>query len=424
MKIKYKMGYAFGIIVLALFLLSSCEKEPIVPDTVPIKAEIKQVIVKNSIFKSNILDDVSEDMDTIELTVPQGTDITTLDLDIIYSYFGAISPEPGITDLTNPVIYTVKTNFEERDIMIMVNVVPPAISTFLLTSPVEVVGKIEGDSVILEILEGINLSEATFVAEFFGERVEPEMTKSIDLTVENPVLKVINKEFETTYSIIVDYYKIIEFTGSLYDGTLHPNDFLLGSVQEDEMEGWVVEENPGAYQESVVHFTSIGEKGTDGHNGQADFVYGGMGLEADPDETTTVFRVKGIPNDGENNFLEIAFKLNESRAKFYIEVDNLEIKGGEEVKWKFADEPDNTFDPTQWNTYRITCNKVTNEIKLYLNEDPEPKIVDVLYNHGGAAEVKVGDGGSNYYECLIDYFAFEADGAYSPEDLPLSKIIK
>ena len=37
------------------------------------------------------------------------------------------------------------------------------------------------------------------------------------------------------------------------------------------------------------------------------------------------------------------------------------------------------------------------EIKLYLNEDPEPRIVSTLEGHGGGAEVKVGDGGSNYY---------------------------
>jgi hypothetical protein len=173
----------------------------------------------------------------------------------------------------------------------------------------------------------------------------------------------------------------------------------------------------------VVRFVSLGEKGTDDHNGQADFVYGQMGLDPDPNETTTVFRVKGIPND-DANYLEVAFKVNELRAKFYIEVDNLEIKGGDDVKWKFENEPDNTFDPTLWNTYRITCNKVTREIKLYLNEDPEPRIVSTLEGHSGPAEVKVGDGGSNFYECFIDYFAFEANGAYTPEDLPLSKIIR
>jgi len=417
-----KFKYILGSLAMLVLLLSSCQEEPVVPDTVPIKAEIKQVIVKNSIYRTIHLNDVPEDMDTVIVTLPQGTEVTNLDLDIIYSYFGSISPEPGVTDLTNPVIYTVTSNAESREVMVMANLVPPSITTFSITSPAEIIGRIEGDSIYLDIFELLDLSAATFTAEFFGEAIEPDMTNTLDLTVDNPTIDVHNKDFTTTYDIIVNYLGDPVFTGSIWDGAMHPENFLPGSVAMDEMEGWVVEAEATAYHDSVVHFTSIGEKGTDGHNGQADFVYDLMGLDADPNESTTVFRVKGISNP-DANYLEIAFKMDELRAKFYIEVDNLEIKGGDDVKWKFLEEPGNTYDPTEWNTYRITCNKITREIKLYLNEEPDPRIESTLEGHEGGAQVKVGDGGSNYYECLIDYFAFETSGAFTPEDLPLEDII-
>jgi len=405
-----------------MILFTACEEEVVGPETVPIKAEIKQVIVNNSIYRLDELNNVPGDIDTLVVTVPQGTDITQLDLDIIFSYFGTITPEPGITDLSNPVIYTVTSNFETREIMLMAKVVPPSLTSFMMTSPREVVAQISSDSIIMSLQEGIDYSAVSFIAEYFGESIAPEPDKTIDLTA-NATISVSNKDFSNVYKFQIDWYKIIEFTGVIFDGTQHPNEFLPGSLAEEELDGWVVEEDPLAYHGSVAHFISLGEKGTEGHNGAADFVYGDMGLDLVPNETTTIFRMKGIPDAGEN-YLELAFKMEGLRCKLLMEFDNLEFVSDEKNKWKFLEDENYTYDPTQWNTYRVTCNAITKEIKLYINEEEEPKLVHFLSDHGSSPEVEVGDGGGNKFECLIDYIAFETGGAYSPEDLPLSKIIK
>lgn len=421
MKIKLKYINVFSMVLIALItLFTACEEDPEGPETVPIKAEIKQVIVNNSIYTTDELDDNPADMDTIEVTIPMGTDITALDLDIIYSYFGTIEPEPGITDLTSPVIYTVTSNIETRQIMVMANVVPPSLTNFMMTTPREVPARIEGDSILMSLQEGIDYSETTFYAEYFGEGINPSMDETIDLTGD-PTLSVFNKEFSTDYKFYIDWYKVIVFTGTIFDGTQHPNEFLPGSLAEEEAEGWIIEPDGLAYAGSVAHFVSLGEKGTDGHNGAADFVYGQMGLDEVPNETTTIFRMKGIP-DADENYLEIAFKMDGLRCKLLMEKDNLEFVSDDKNKWKFLEDETTTFDPTQWNIYRVTCNAITKEIKLYLNEEEEPQMVHFLSDHGSSPEVEVGDGGGNKYESLIDYIVFETGGAYSPADLPLSKI--
>ena len=423
MKIKMKYLNTISLMLIALTMLfTACEEEVVGPDTVPIKAEIKQVIVNNSIYRIDELNSVPQDIDTMLITIPQGTDVTQLDLDIMFSYFGSITPEPGMTDLSNPIIYTVTSNVETREIMVMAKVVPPSLTSFMMTSPREVVAQISGDSIIMALLEGIDYSSVNFVAEYFGESIDPEAGKTIDLMAD-PTISVMNKDFSTDYKFQIDWYKIIEFTGIIFDGTLHPNDFLPGSLEEEEVDGWIVEEDAQAYKGSVAHFISLGEKGTDGHNGQADFVYGDMGLDIVPNETTTIFRMKGIP-DAEENYLEIAFKMEGLRCKLLMEFDNLEFVSDDKNKWKFLEDEEYVFDPTQWNTYRVTCNAITKEIKLYINEEEEPKMVHFLSDHGSSPEVEIGDGGSNKYESLIDYIVFETDGAYSPEDLPLSKIFK
>ena len=106
-------------------------------------------------------------------------------------------PEPGITDLTNPVIYTVTSNFETREVMVMVEVVPPSLTSFLITSPVEIAGRIQrdtmglgNDTIKLSIREGIDVSSASFSVEFFGESVIPDPLGKIDLTVDSTIVVV------------------------------------------------------------------------------------------------------------------------------------------------------------------------------------------------------------------------------------------
>lgn len=421
MKVKLNYLAAIGALFIAMFVfITACEEEKTVPALVPIKAEIKQIIVNNSVFVLEYRDLVVEDLDTVIIVVPLGTDITNLDVDILYSYFGSITPEPGITDFTNPVTYTITSNAETRDVMVMVQQVPPSLTSFQITSPVQLGGNIVrdpmglgNDTIKLSILKGIDVTNVSFNVEFFGESVIPDPLGKIDLT-KDTIIIVKNKEFESSYVIDIEYYRVIEFTGTIFDGTQTPTVFLPGSVDPADEDGWAVEEDADAYQGSVVHFTSLEDD-----NNQAEILYGGMGLNADPNETTTILRVKGIAV-AEEEYLEIAFKVDGLRAKFLLRKDRIQL-GGAEEKYPLAAYPD--FDPLAWNIYRITLNKVTLEIKLYMNEEAEPFLESSLEPHDGGPYVKVGDGGGKLYESLIDYIIFEAEGAYSPEDLSLEKIM-
>lgn len=405
---------SFTVAIVAILLLFACNEEITGPDTVPVKAEIKQVIVNNSIYRTDKLNLFPDDSDTVVVTVPEGTDITSLDLDIIYSYFGSIEPKPGITDLTNPMTYTVTSNAESRDEVVMVNVIPPSITSFVLTSPVNAPAIIDGNTISLEVLDGIDLSTATFDADIFGASLVPDKSSTLDLTDENTTIKVVNNGSEVVYDFDITYLGRIEFAGIIYDGTILPQEFVPGSVDSGEEDGWVVEEHADAYQGSAVHFTSLEDD-----NGQASFDYGDLGLTDEPNQVTTILRIKGIDDSGEH-FAEMQFVIADKRAKLIIRNDRIEIVGADKIKVKYEEIPG--FTPTDWNIYRVTVDKNTDEVILYINEEPTPLISGTLYG-GEGNEHKFGDGGGKLYECLFDYIVIDTQGAYSPEDLPLDEIL-
>ena len=423
MKIKFKFISVISIILVAILVLfSACEEEVILPDTVPIKAEIKQIIVNNSVYRVEEMADVPEDMDSIMIIVPQGTDVTQLDLDILVSYFGSIEPQSGITDLTNPVIYTVTSNVETRDIMVMASVVPPSLSSFLLTSPVQAVAKISEDSILLEVPDGIDLSTASFSAGFFGESVVPDPKGIIDLTVDKPTVSIINQGFESIYNVYVKYFGAIEFTGYIYDGAAHPNDVISGSTDAEDAAFFVIEDDGGAeLGGKVAHFTSLLYDGN--KSGSAKFSYADLGINAEPDEMTVIFRGKGIATNNPDRYNEVSLHMGDWRFQFWVE--SKELDGTDIGAYSYSDHPE--FDPFAWNTYRITANKITGEVLVYLNEnkDPVEELKSSLEQKSGKGyNLSFGDGsGGNTYDGLFDYIIIETEGAYSPEDLPLSKIL-
>lgn len=432
MKIKLNYIAALSALFIAIFVFfSACEEEKTVPELVPIKAEIKQIIVNNSIYVIQYLDDVKEDIDTVLITVPQGTDVSQLDLDILFSYFGTMVPEAGITDLTNPVIFTVTSNIESREIMVMADVVPPSLTSFIITSPVEVVGKIVRDTmglgqdtIKLEIKEGIDVSNASFSVEFFGESVIPDPLGKIDLTVDS-ILIVVNKEFQSSYVIDIEYYKVIEFTGVIYDGTVHPNDFLEGVIGEEDSVFITIENDDFAeLGGKVAHFKSLNYSGNTG--GSANFDFGDLGLTDQPDEVTVIMRGKGIPTYTENfRYVEIVVYLGFYRFQFWVTDDGLD---GTDYGNLPYEEISQGLDPMEWNTYRLTANRITGEVKLYVNEnkDPLPEMSGLMLGIRSSENWKAGFGdgsGGNAYEGLYDYFIIETGGAYSPEDLSLEKIL-
>jgi hypothetical protein len=415
-----------GALVLGIMILfTACKEDLSGPETVPIRAEIKQVIVNNSIYVSDIKDDDrTDELDSVVLTIPQGTDVSQLDLDIIYSYFGEIDPQPGITDLTNPVHYTITSNIESRVYAVMTEVVPPSLTSFLITSPREVVGKIEGDRIILKLLEGLDYSSVSFSADFFGESISPSQDQTLDLSVDTTI-KVINKEFESVYTIQIDWYKDINFTGVIYDCTIHPNEFLPGAIEsEDSTMYTIVEDEGSVLGGKVARFTSLLYSGND--RGDAEFDYGDLGLDDQPEEVTVIIRGKGYPTHEEDHrYVEIAVFMDIWRYQFWVEWNGLDGNGYGQLAYE--DIPGG-LDPLEWNIYRLTANRITGEVKIYLNESPEPLAemspltMEIRDSENWKASFGDASGG-NSYDGAYDYIIIETGGAYSPVDLPLSKIL-
>lgn len=422
-------GISILVVSLTVFF-TACEEESTGPDTVPIKAEIKQIKVLNSIHNVAFYDKVPEDIDTIEISIPFGTDVTTLDLDIIISYFGTIEPAGGVTDLTNPVTYSVTSNIETREVLVMATQVPPSLTSFLLTSPVEQVGRIVRDStggghdtIKLKIKEGINLSNAKFAVEFFGESVVPDPGGVIDLEAENPSIAVVNKEYQSTYVIDVERYKEIVFTGFIYDGTVHPNEIIPGAISTEDSAFISIEDEESALGGKVARFTNLVYDGNT--SGSVNFVFSELGLDEQPEAVTIIMKGKGIPTLAESfRYVEINVFLGFWRFQFWVEWNGLD--GTDYGQLAYEDIPAG-LDPLEWNTYRLTANSITGEVKIYLNEDTEPLAQMMPLFMGPRSDenwkASFGDGsGGNAYDGLYDYFIIETGGAYSPADLPLSKI--
>jgi len=428
MKLKINYIAAVSIMIIAsMVVFTACKEEIVGPEAGPIKAEIKQVIVNNSVYDTEFLEEIDTDgIDTIIVTIPQGTDVTSLDLDMIYSYFGEMTPAAGITDLTNPVTYTVTSNVETRDYLIMAKVVPPSLSSFLMTSPLQVTTKIEGDSIMMEVPQGVSLTNVSFIAEFFGESIDPSMDRTIDLSVEKPTISVINKEFETVYTFYVEIQKKIEFTGFIYDGTEHPNVEFPGSIASEDSTFITINDAEGAVLGGkAARFTNLVYDGN--KTGSVNWDFGDIGLDDEPDEITIIMRGRGYQtNPSDHRYVEIVLYLGVKRFQFWVTLD----KGLDGTGWgetQFADIAQG-LDPFVWNTYRITANRITSEVKLYLNENPDPlpEFTPLsMETKGSELKYKAGFGdgsGGNSYDGEYDYFIIETGGAYSPEDLPLSKI--
>lgn len=441
MKTKNSIIAAISILAFTVTVfITSCEEETTGPETVPIKAEIKQVKVLNSIHTVVFHDAVPEDIDTVEISIPYGTDVTSLDLDIIVSYFGTIEPAAGITDLTNPITYSVTSNHETRDVLVMATQVPPSLTSFLLISPFEQAGRIvkdttgtAQDTIKLKIKEGVDLSNAKFAVEFFGESVVPDPLGTIDLEVENPTLAVVNKEFQTTYVIDVERYKEILFTGFIYDGTDHPNAFLPGAMNSEDSTDITIVEDENALGGKAAQFTSLveGAKGKSINFEFAEIIEHSVspeGLSEQPEAITVIMRGKGVPvtaYEDSYRYVEMNVYMGFWRFQFWVEWDGLD--GTDYSQLAYEDVPAG-LDPLEWNIYRLTANSITGEVKIYLNEDPEPlePMMPLYLGIRDSENWKVyfGDGsGGNAYDGIYDYYIIETGGAYSPTDLPLSKIL-
>ena len=87
------------------------------------------------------------------------------------------------------------------------------------------------------------------------------MDQKLDLSVDT-IITVINKEFRNDYRIIIEWYKIIEFTGFIYDGTVHPNETYPGVMDsEDSLLITIVDDPSSVLGGKVARFTNL-EPGT------------------------------------------------------------------------------------------------------------------------------------------------------------------
>ena len=99
-----------------------------------------------------------------------------------------------------------------------------------------------------------------------------------------------------------------------------------------------------------------------------------------------------------------------------------------EMIFQIEEDPEGlNVDPLVWNTWRVTCNALTGEVQVYYNEMDEPVQTLATFmelRSDSKYRVSYGDGsGGNRYDGLYDYIIIETGGAYSPVDLPLSKIL-
>jgi hypothetical protein len=113
------------------------------------------------------------------------------------------------------------------------------------------------------------------------------------------------------------------------------------------------------------------------------------------------------------------------RYQFWVEWNGLDGNGYGQLPYE--DIPGG-LDPLAWNIYRLTANRVTGEVKIYLNENPDPLAemspLSMEIRDSENWKASFGDAsGGNSYDGAYDYIIIETGGAYSPVDLPLSKIL-
>lgn len=98
-----------GVIILILFTLNGCKKDETTPDPVaPIVSVGKQIIHFKIVTPAatGIIDTINK---TISVSVPAGTNVTSITTDISIATGHTISPVSGVVqNFTNPVVYTVK----------------------------------------------------------------------------------------------------------------------------------------------------------------------------------------------------------------------------------------------------------------------------------------------------------------------------
>jgi hypothetical protein len=136
--------------------------------------------------------------------------------------------------------------------------------------------------------------------------------------------------------------------------------------------------------------------------------------EEDTEAITMVMRVKAA-NEVSRRVIELDVHHNGIRERLYINREDNRLRlneaiGGGDGGEIPAPEGVNLSD---WNIYRLT--KSGGEIKLYLNEDPEPIAQGVSATATTQQYFRFGDGnGSHNAGAILDWILWDETGAYAP----------
>ncbi len=137
-------------------------------------------------------------------------------------------------------------------------------------------------------------------------------------------------------------------------------------------------------------------------------------LQDDTEGVTMVMRVKAA-NDVSRRVIELDLQHNGIRERLYINREENRLRLNEAIGGGDGGEipaPDGV-NLSDWNIYRLT--KVEGEIKLYLNENPEPIAQGTSTTNANEQYFRFGNGnGSHSAGAILDWIIWDETGAYAP----------
>lgn len=127
-------------------------------------------------------------------------------------------------------------------------------------------------------------------------------------------------------------------------------------------------------------------------------------------DLTLVMRAKGDPSYEMTFDIDIHYNDFRSRLSLFTATKLLDIRNGTGTDITLGAE----FDPTVWNTYRIT--QTSTEVNVYINEDATPVLTFTPQSSSGSnRHFRFGDGDSGKtFGADIDWVIWDVSGAYAP----------
>ncbi|MCF7803315.1 MAG: T9SS type A sorting domain-containing protein [Candidatus Marinimicrobia bacterium] len=188
-----------------------------------------------------------------------------------------------------------------------------------------------------------------------------------------------------------------------YDSTFH-EDQTSSNLENGTADLLTLEEHPDEAGNMIIRVDS--ENSGDSEMWEFPWV-------EDPSEdgATLVFRAKGVDGGTRVHDLYVGNGVARERLTGRLNGDMEWNKSDVDTDTTFS----NNYDIFEWHTFTITISP-NNQFKLYIDDNPD----HVLLSLGGDSEEyngwKFGDGGSDHYRTLYDWFAWRTDGEYPPAE--------